>query len=83
MAQFWLDYFIRVEYDVMNCCSIAQPHSGQVNIEHNNGDDDDGQGDDRTYIMTMFTIIDDQDNDLDYDHKPWSCLLYTSPSPRD
>ena len=76
MAQFWLDYFIRVEYDVMNCCSIAQSHSGPVNIEHNNGDDDDddGQGDDRTYIMTMFTIIDDQDDDLDYDHKPWSGL---------
>ena len=77
MAQFWLDYFIWVEYDVMNCCSIAYSNSGPVNIEHDNGDDDDdddGQGDDCTYIMTMFTIIDDQDDDLDYDHKLWSGL---------
>ena len=44
MAQFWLDQFLRVEYDAMQCCSIAYSQLGQANIEHNNGDDygDDG-----------------------------------------
>ena len=48
MAQFWLDQFIRVEYDIMHNCSIAYSQLGPANIEHNNGDDyvDDGQADD-------------------------------------
>ena len=46
MAQFWLDQLTRVEFDAMNCFSIAQSQLGPVNMEHNNGDNDDGgQGD--------------------------------------
>ena len=43
--------------------------SGRVkkNIEHNNGNDDEPQCDmTMTYIMTMFIIIHDLDNDCDY-----------------
>ena len=45
MAQFWLDQFLMVEYDTMQCCSIAYSQLDLANIEHNNGDDygDDGQ----------------------------------------
>ena len=48
MAQFWLDQFIRIDYEAMYCCSKAQSQLGPVNIEHNNGDDDgdDDQADD-------------------------------------
>ena len=64
MAQFWLDQFIRVEYDAMHCCSKAQSQLGPVNIEHNNGDDDgdDGQADDHD----IYHDHDDQDDDYDY-----------------
>ena len=64
MAQFWLDQFIRVEYDAMHCCSKAQSQLGPVNIEHNNGDDDgdDGQADEHD----IYHDHDDQGDDCDY-----------------
>ena len=73
MAHFLLDQFIRVEFDAMHCCSIAQSQLGPINIEHNNGGDDgdDGKADDHDiYIVTMFTIIHDRDDDCDYMTRP-------------
>ena len=51
-GQEWLNFgwawgqSMRIDHDVMNCDSIAQPQFGQVDIDHNNSDydDDDGQG---------------------------------------
>ena len=38
MAQFWLEQFIRVEYDVMHYCSIAQKGQRE-DSDHNLGPD--------------------------------------------
>ena len=56
MAQFWLDSFIRGEYDALNCCSMAKSPLGPVNIDHDNGndDDDDGQADDHDIYCDHF-----------------------------
>ena len=64
MAQFCLDQFVRVKYDAMHCCPIAQSQLGPVNIDHDNGDEDgdDGQADDQD----IYHDHDDQDDDCDY-----------------
>ena len=56
MAQFWLDQFIRVEYDAMHYFSIPYYQLSPANIELNNGDDDvdDGQGDDHDIYWDQF-----------------------------
>ena len=56
MAQFWLDWFVKVECDAMHYCSKVCSQLGPANIEHNNGDDDghDGQADDHDIYCDHF-----------------------------
>ena len=54
MAQFWLDWFIRVKYDVMHYCSLTYSQLDSANIEHNNGDDDMGQAEDHDIYCDHF-----------------------------